>query len=65
MLVSLHPPRWSGPVHVHFGEDIPDPPAYYPPSQSTATKTARKWASLAKRAEASPILTAEEIDHAR
>lgn len=42
LCVALHPPRWSGPHHVHFGEDIPSPPPYYPPSQSSAVKAARK-----------------------
>lgn len=40
--VALHPPRWSGPTHVHFGEETPSPPPYYPPSQSSAAKSARQ-----------------------
>ncbi len=45
VLVALHPPRWSGPVHVYLcsaREEIPSPPPYYPPSQTYAAKVARR-----------------------
>jgi DNA invertase Pin-like site-specific DNA recombinase len=59
LCVALHPPRWSGPVHVHFGEDIPSPPPYYPPSQSSAVKAARK-----RKSGGGPSLRENEVSDA-